>query len=153
MVHVDVDDGDAGESPGERVRRADRDVVVQAEAHGAVPLGVMPGRPDQSERRRSSIKRMVDSADGRPCRQEGDLLRFWRRKRVGVEHHGPACRCVDFVEVLRAVDARKLLTRGGSRLDSVATTRSPVGGDPIEDLRPLDPLRMAGWRDVGTEPG
>jgi hypothetical protein len=72
---------------------------------------------------------------------------------VSASHHGPACRCFDFVEVLRAVDPRKLLTRGGSRLDSVATMRNPVGGDPIEDLRPLDPLRMAGWRDVGTEPG
>ena len=51
VVDVDVDDRDAREPARERVRRGDRDVVEEAEAHRAVALGVVARRPDQRERR------------------------------------------------------------------------------------------------------
>ena len=69
---------------------------------------------------------MVDSADGRACRQQRDLLRFWRRERVGDRASRPGLRLLRLSSrYSRAVDARKLLTRGGSRLDSVGRHAQP----------------------------
>ena len=50
VMDVEIDHGDALIAVRlARVQRADRDVVEQAEAHGARRLGVVAGRPDGAE--------------------------------------------------------------------------------------------------------
>ena len=50
MVHVEIEDGDAVQPVDvQGVRGGARDVVVEAEPHGAVALGVMSRRPHTAE--------------------------------------------------------------------------------------------------------
>ena len=54
VVDVEVDDRDALEAVrGERVRRADGDVVEETEPHRAIALGMVPRRPHRAERGRA----------------------------------------------------------------------------------------------------
>ena len=64
-----------GSAAGERVRRGDGDVVVEAEAHRPIAFGVMPGRPHQRERRLAGVERVIDRADGRAGGEQRDLAR------------------------------------------------------------------------------
>src|SRR5206468_4015756 len=51
VVDIEIDDGDPLDTVGgHRVRRADRDVVEQAETHRPVALGVVARRPNRAER-------------------------------------------------------------------------------------------------------
>ena len=51
VMDVDVDDGDARGAVGAERGGGDRDVVVEAEPHRAIGLGVVAGRPHQRQRR------------------------------------------------------------------------------------------------------
>ena len=74
-MHVVVDDGDARQTVGARMRRGDRDVVEQAEAHRAVPLRVMSRRPDHRERPPpGSVQDVLDASDRGPRGQQRDLI-------------------------------------------------------------------------------
>ena len=57
VMHVVVDDRDAGAAARARVGRADGDVVVETEAHRAIGFGVMARRAHQRQRARSCRRR------------------------------------------------------------------------------------------------
>ena len=109
------------------MRRRDRDVVVQAESHGAVPFGMVAGRPH--ERHGRSMRSAHDAFDGidrRACGKQRDLMRLRRGVRVGVECHRPPRRFRDPAQVIVIVDAGELLARRGARRDDVGSAFAPV---------------------------
>ena len=88
---------------------------------------------------------------GRQHDRAGGVLRRVERVRiqrgVGIEVHEPLARAraLDLVDVVRAVDARELLARGGRRrvMDQVAV--EPGGDQPVADRRqPVRALRVVG---------
>ena len=75
VVHVVVDDRHLVRAERPRVRRADGDVVEQAEPHRAAAFRVVPRRPH--ERRRRDVRRRHHPLDGihhRAGGQERDLV-------------------------------------------------------------------------------
>ena len=86
-MHVEVDHRDTVkpvDSPG--ASGADRDIVEEAETHGAFGLGVVPGRPDRTEgipglARDHRIDRGNRGAGGAQRR----LARAWREDGIGVD--------------------------------------------------------------------
>jgi hypothetical protein len=72
VVHVPVDDRDAAKAElGLRPARGDCDVVEEAEAHRAVALGVVTGRPRDRE---AAVAHRIDRrARGKQCRFVGGL--------------------------------------------------------------------------------
>ena len=54
--------------------RGDGDVVEQAEAHRAIPLRVMAGRPHERERRLTTIEHMVRRLHRGSRSEERDLV-------------------------------------------------------------------------------
>src|SRR5262245_55820652 len=77
VVDVVIDDGDAIEATGTRVRRGDGDVVEETESHRTVPLGMMTRWSDERQGARITtlFEHMLDSghscASGQPCHLEG----------------------------------------------------------------------------------
>ena len=64
VVHVPVEDQHPLDAVrGARVRRADRDVVEEAEAHRAGRLGVVAGRPQRRDAARLAAEQRVDQRD------------------------------------------------------------------------------------------
>ncbi len=153
MMDVVIHDHDPLHAEAERVRSCRRDVVVEAEAHGAIALGMMPWRPD--ERHHARISRLddgLDAADGRARSQQRHVSRIWRRVGVGVERHRPADGSIHRLQVRLAVHARELRVRGGPwRLHDTAALL-PCGGDTVHHLGPLHALGMAGRGSVIAEP-
>ncbi len=86
-MDVEVDDRDACEAVhGERVRRADGDVVEDAEAHRATALGMVSGRPDRAERRSVfAAADQVDGDDDRAGRMQRRRHRMRVQRGIGIE--------------------------------------------------------------------
>ena len=79
-MHVEIENRDALEGMGgQRVGSADGDIVEQAESHGLVALGMVPGRAN-------GAKRVVDCAARNEVHGRNDGPRGAAR---GVERTGP----------------------------------------------------------------
>ena len=146
--------------PLARVRGGDRDVVEQAEAHRAVPLGMMAGRPDHRERARTvTLERAIDARDRRAGREQRDLVGIGRGEGVEVERGGAPGGLRHERDVLAIVHARELVVRRGTtRLAHVATALAELGRDDLHDLRALETLGMPGrvemvGETIGREDG
>ena len=136
VMHVVVDDRHPRHAAGQRMRRGDRGVVVETEAHGTLPLGVVPRRTDEGRRRRIMVQRVIDRRHGRAGGQPGYRLGIGRCVGVRVESHPLPRRRTDRVDVARVVHAEQRLgRRGGGRRDATAAG-APARGHPRQDLGP-----------------
>ncbi len=117
VVDVEVDDGDAFELVcGEQVVCGERDVGVEAEAHGAVCLGVVAGRSDGAEgvgelALHDGVGGVEDRADG----ELGDICGVGAdagvlRVDVGTVRDAGV---VEAVEVVGGVEREEYLAGGG----------------------------------------
>ena len=94
VMHVPVDDGDAfGPMRCLRVAGRDRGMVEEAEAHGALALGMVPGRAHRDEgiarlAGHHLVHRGDSSADAAQCRFD----RTGRHQRVCIDLHEPGRR-------------------------------------------------------------
>jgi hypothetical protein len=93
-MDVVVDHRDPRQSAGAGICGADRNAVVQAEAHRARGFGMMAGRPHhrQCAAARFLVQHVVDARQHRPGGKAGDLVGFRRGEGVGIEHRRPAAR-------------------------------------------------------------
>jgi hypothetical protein len=148
MVDVDVDDRYALQTAVERSCRCDRGVAKQAEAHGAVALGVMTGRPHQGDRRLASCKRMFHGLHGRAGGQQANRVRIGRREGIGVDHRRAARGGSDRFQILPVVDPRQFDSRGRAWNNRGRSGSNPAGRKGIEHMGALDPLWVAGRRHV-----
>ena len=152
-MHVVVHDDDALHAERQRVRSGGGDVVVEAESHRPIALGVMARRPhERHHARRARLHDGLDAADGGSRREQRHVARFRRRVGVRIERHRAAGRLVDRRQVRVAVHAPQLgVRRRPRRLDDAAPLL-PRGGDAVHHLGALDALRMTGRRPMIGEP-
>ncbi len=109
VVDVDIDDGDACGTMRDQGRRSgNRDVVEQAEPHGAIAFRVMTRRTDERDRRFAMLERMVRSLHSSTSGDERDLERLRRREGIGVERDAAPTRSRYRVNMGRRVDAQQL---------------------------------------------
>ena len=79
-MDVVVDDGNAIRTERARVRSGGGDVIVEAEAHGAIAFGVVARRPHHRERRpMPPAHHPRHRLDRRASGEKRDLMRFRRR--------------------------------------------------------------------------
>ena len=153
VVDVPVDDRDPLEAARTRVRRCDRDVVEQAEAHRVVRPRVMPGRPHEGDPSlRAPVEQRIDHRDGAARRELRDRDALRPDIGVGVDVALLAVEGAQPLHELRIVHARELLVRDRARLDrrerQLGTLdRSPCG---LEAFRPLGVVPV---RAVPKKPG
>jgi hypothetical protein len=150
MVHVPVHDGEALDAVVVlRVARRHGDVVEEAEAHGPIPLGVMPGGTGADERGPGAplhhgVDRRDAAAGGQQRRRPGAL----RHAGVGIEPHGrPGADAPQGLDVRFVVDPRQRLERGRLRGDgqeprqrAAALEAIPDGGQALRPLRVPRPV-------------
>ena len=135
--------------------RGDGDVVEEAEAHRAVRLGVVPGRPQEREAVGQAPVRdrggEVDEPSGGEPRRE---RRVAAGVGVGIELlEILAGRCVDGGDVRRRVDALELRVRGLAGGDAPAARGKPLLLEPPPDRREASRvLRVIVGRAVREEP-
>ena len=114
VMHVEVDHRHARQSVrGERVRRADRDAVEEAEAHRAPALGVVSRRAHRAERGRAlAAHHEVDPHHDRAGRvpRRGQRVRVERRVGVDVVQARFRARRLDLVDE-RAACTRAICSR------------------------------------------
>ncbi len=113
VMHVEVDDGDPRRAVRlERVRRADGDVVEEAETHRPVALRMMPGRPHRAECAAAvAAHHEVRGEDQRAGGVQRRGQRIGAHRGVGidvVQARGRRFR-LDRRDVSRAVHARELV--------------------------------------------
>jgi hypothetical protein len=136
VVHVEVDDCDPLEPELRlRVARPDRNVVHQAEAHGTIGEGMVPGRPHECE------PAAVDRLDRDPGSERRRIPRGLRGDGIGVELDGTVERPEER-EVRFGVDARELLF-----------ARAPVDGLAREPEEPILTFGMISGRVKVRERG
>ena len=131
VVHVEVEDHHALRVPAiERVAGADRDAVEQAEAHRAVDLGVVPGRPvHRGAGARARAEQLVDERLPRrprraaPPRSEPSDTTVSRSIAPPPAAHSASRRatCAGGCTACRAARAR----RPGSRARASPASRAP----------------------------
>ena len=151
VVDIEIDDRDAFHASGERRRGGDGDVVVQAEPHRARALRVVPGRPDERERRLIVIERVLGGLYGGARGQRSDRGGVGRRKRVGIEHGGGPGRRRDPCEIRGVMDTFELLERRRSGAGGSPAAFQPTRGHGIEHMGALESLGMARGGDVAFE--
>ena len=153
VMHVVVDDGDAVGAERAGVRGGDGDVVVEAEAHRAVALGVMAGRPHQRERAAcAAAHHPLDGVDRGAGREQRDLVRSRGRVGVGIERDRLTRR-----SRRSAAGSRRRARAPAARASPRAAPRlrrplPPGAGHDVHHLGPFGPLRMPGRRLVFGEP-
>ena len=94
---------------------------------------------------------MLHRLYGGARREQGNLVGFRRRERIGVEHHRATGRRRNTVHVRDVVHAGQLFAFRGARRDDLHSRVFPAGGDLSEHAGPFRALRMAGWRRVFLE--
>ena len=153
VVQVPVDDGDPANTAGPQECGRHRHVVEEAEAHRAVALGVMAGRPDEREAAlhlaaEDRLAAREEAPGGEPRRSGGG----GRRDRVRVEDDARlARRARHALDVSARVDLRELVVGRGARLEANEVTRA---GEVIEEnLQSLGALGMAASRIVRQHAG
>jgi len=94
VMDVEVDHRDPLKPmDGAGVKRADGDVVEQAEAHRPRGLGVVAGRADGAKGVGGLARgHRIDRGADRACRAQRRFARARRERRVGIEVHTPGCR-------------------------------------------------------------
>ena len=114
VVHVEIHNRNALDPACQRVRRADGDMVEQAETHRRVARRVMAGRAHRAERARGSavdccIDCRAHRAGGAQCR----LKRIRRHHRVRIKAHKTLLRCIreNVVDECCIMHTRQLLAR------------------------------------------
>ena len=121
VVDVVVDDRHAPDAGRPRVCGGHRHVVEQAEAHGAVALGVMARRPH--ERQRALIlaaQHALDHLDARSRREQRDLVGIGRR--IG---SGSSATDVPVVSAIRRTCSALCTRASCSRVACRGATTSP----------------------------
>ena len=137
----------------QRMRSRGGDVVVEAESHRPIALGVMAGRPHQRQHaRRARLNDRFDPANRRRRRpaarrraMSGDVYVSGSSDAARPAVSSIAARCAV------AVHPPQLGVRRRARRLHDAPALLPCGGDAVHHLGPLDTLGMAGRRPVIAE--
>ena len=151
VVNVDVDDRNPLEPTREHRGRRNRDIVEEAETHRTIGFSVMSRRTQERECGLSFGDRVLGGLYGCSCGEQRDLVRVWRRERVGIEHDRLAGGRSDPLHVRCGMDAPQLVQRRASGGRYAAATRLPAIGDGIENVGSFDALRMARRVPVARE--
>jgi len=112
------------------VTGGDRDVVEQAEAHAAVGLGVMAGRPHERVGVVDlPVEHRIDGRDRTARTEQRDRVRARPERRLAVAGVGAARRrpLDQPVEVPRSVHSQHLLARGGPGPQRRQPLEQPAG--------------------------
>ena len=145
VVNVVVDDRDPIDAERTGMRRADRDVVVEAEAHGAIAFGMVAGRANQREGPGvPAVDHPLDTLHRSARGQQRHLVGLGAGEGVGIERDRRPRRLGDPLQVVAVVHAVELLARGGARRHDFASRAAPGVGHDVHDLGPFGTLGMTG---------
>ena len=115
VMHVEIRDRDAPQAVlRQRVRRADRDVIEDAEAHRARALGMVAGRADVAKGVLGLARHhQIDAQHHRARRAQCGRIAERVHRRVAVELHDAVQRRagLDGIDVARSMHAQQLLAR------------------------------------------
>jgi hypothetical protein len=147
VVDVEVDDHHALQAVRlDGVARRDRDVVEDAEPHGARAARVVPRGADGAERRlRLVFHYEIDCKHRRASGAQRGVQGVRVHRRVRVEVHGAGLRrhFADRPHVLHRMHPRELLVGGERRFEPGQDRIEPRGDELVLDRRePLRPLGM-----------
>ncbi len=147
VVHVEIDDGHALQAVRpQRVARGNGDVVVEAEAHGAVRLGVVAGRAHAAERVLELARdHRIGGRHRRARGQRGGGKRVRVHRGIRIDRVIAAGRAGAFerIDIVGPVHALKLLARGGRGFAALQQPVQAVRNQVILDrLQAFRALRM-----------
>ncbi len=109
---------------------------------------MVPRRPHEGERDLFLLDRQLDCLYRCPRREQGDLGRFGRGERIGVQHRGLAGDARQSVEVFVVVNERQLIAGGEAGDEHAAAALAPDARYRRHDVRALGALGMAGRRHM-----
>ena len=130
----------------ERVGRAHRHVVEEAEPHGPAALGVMPGRPHAAEGvAHLALQNQIGRVHNGAGRVQRGVQRMRVHCRVRVQVHQAAARDagLERIEVVLGMHPQQLLAGGGRRL-ALHQVADQAGSDQLvfDGMQPVRALGM-----------